>query len=142
MAVRPSDESKVLTRQKIPQHMPHMQTTDEQSHLGTESRSTSTLASLNLFRLAYRLWLWIFHKENVATKEEREKHCLPVSRHGLDDKGVICPRCHELAVEPGDWRKIHKIERIDTKTGRYYYEEAVCCPECNAFLMASPASRL
>lgn len=36
-------------------------------------------------------------------------------------------------MEPGDWTKIHRIERK-----RGVVEEAVCCWNCNAFLLASP----
>lgn len=45
-----------------------------------------------------------------------------------------CPQCGYLAVRPGDWRSVHRIARPG------YVEEAVCCPECTSFLLASPDS--
>lgn len=38
-----------------------------------------------------------------------------------------------LAVEPGDWRRVHRIERPGG-----ILEEAVCCWSCNHLLLASP----
>lgn len=60
---------------------------------------------------------------------------MPVSRHGLQENGVRCPSCGELAVEPGDWTKVHLREYRDGTA-----DEAVCCWHCNSFLMASPDS--
>lgn len=101
--------------------------------------SKITLNPIRLaFRLLVRIWLWAFHRKDVVTLEQREKHCFPVSRHNLETQGITCPRCGEQAVEPGDWTKVHRIERNERTTGRIYYEEAVCCWNCDAFLLASP----
>lgn len=59
--------------------------------------------------------------------------CFPVSRHGFAESGVRCPYCNEMAAEPGDWRKVHKIN----KRGGIV-EEGVSCEACGKFLLASP----
>ena len=51
---------------------------------------------------------------------------------------MICPRCKNQAVPSGDWDKVHVIERRDDSDGGVWVEEAVCCTECGAFLLASP----
>lgn len=73
-------------------------------------------------------------EDRLAAEAEsvRRANFLPVSRHGLAEHGVTCPRCSELAVDPNDWAKIHAFER------KTHTEEAVCCWNCGAFLLASP----
>jgi hypothetical protein len=75
--------------------------------------------------------------------------CVPVTRHGLQESGITCVRCNNLAVEPGDWTKVcidDRIRRIpkekrkspeDWRTEEWQ-EESVPCPYCNAMLLASP----
>lgn len=79
--------------------------------------------------------------EKLLRKKGRNP-CIPVSRHGLEESGVICPKCGQQAVEPGDWTRLHVLEKIErNKDGditESWLEEAVCCWGCGSFLMASP----
>jgi len=51
----------------------------------------------------------------------------------VQESGIRCPRCSERALDPGDWAHIHSLQRPGGVV-----EEAVCCWNCNAFLLASP----
>lgn len=80
--------------------------------------------------------------EQLVTAEEREATTLAVTRHGLQESGVRCPRCGSQAVEPGDWTQIHKRQRI-LRDGKgveldRWLEEGVSCTACGTFLLASP----
>jgi hypothetical protein len=69
---------------------------------------------------------------------DTDARCVPVSRHGLEENGVTCPSCGILAVQPADWSK---VARKRDKAGKII-QEAVSCPGCSAFLMASPDDAL
>ncbi len=75
--------------------------------------------------------------------------CVSVTRHGFQENGVICVRCEKQAAEPGDWQKVcidSKVKRVPEEDRKSpedwstdeWEEESVCCPHCNAFLLASP----
>ena len=58
-----------------------------------------------------------------------------VSRHGLNERGVTCPLCNELAVKPGTFSTALGDFPSVAMTSR---GEAVSCPGCKVMLMASP----
>lgn len=49
---------------------------------------------------------------------------------------MICPRCKNLAARRGEWDKVHTRDRDNGR--EFWVEEAVCCTDCGAFLLASP----
>ncbi len=51
-----------------------------------------------------------------------------VSRHGLQERGVTCPDCSTLVVDPGDWNKVSMSPQ----------GEVVHCLNCRKNLLASP----
>jgi hypothetical protein len=51
-----------------------------------------------------------------------------VSRHGLQEHGVLCPACGQLAARPGEWDKVHPSDN---------HGEGIACA-CGVMLFASP----
>jgi hypothetical protein len=89
-----------------------------------------------------RSGLWTFLKRIVGRDLELPKvdplsgkdHCFTrveyVSRWGLVEFGVTCPKCEALAAAPGQFKRVW-----NTADG-----EAVTCPECKSTLLASPTT--
>lgn len=83
----------------------------------------------------------LFTEENtpreILVSKEARRDCIPVSRHALlQDDGIVCPRCNARVAARCQYNLIHEVER--SADGSIWIEEAVCCTNCNAFLLASP----
>lgn len=88
--------------------------------------------------------LWKFLKKIVGLGSSRDlikvdplsgkDHCFTrveyVSRWGLVEFGVTCPKCEAVAAGPGQFKRVW-----NTADG-----EAVTCPECKSTLLASPTT--